>query len=91
MIHALKGRCVMAVKTITIDLEAYELLAGAKRGNESFSKAIKRILGPSSSARRLLDGLPDVLLEAGTLDCVDRLVAARSESLAASKPLNLPG
>lgn len=33
----------MAVKTITIDLEAYERLSGARvQANESFSKVIKR-------------------------------------------------
>lgn len=79
----------MAVKTITIDLEAYELLAAAKRGNESFSRVIKRVLGPSSTARRLLEGLPDAMLESGTLDRVERLVGARAASLAASKPLDL--
>jgi predicted CopG family antitoxin len=74
----------MAVKTITIDLEAYRLLKAHKRGNESFSKAIKRHFVPSRTARALLANLERVALAEETLDRIEELVRARSDDLASS-------
>ncbi len=78
----------MAVKTITIDMEAYELLATQKRGNESFSRVIKRRLRPENTASALLRRLDEVLLNEDALDRIEDVVAARAESLTASEPLD---
>lgn len=58
----------MAVKTITIDLDAYGLLSAEKRNDESFSKVIKRRLHPVRTARSLLAVLPECSLSEETLD-----------------------
>ncbi|MFZ1023213.1 MAG: antitoxin VapB family protein [Thermoplasmata archaeon] len=36
----------MASKTVALDIEAYELLKGQKRAEESFSDAVKRLAHP---------------------------------------------
>jgi predicted CopG family antitoxin len=74
----------MAVKTITIDLDAYELLSAEKRGSESFSKVIKRRLRPVRTARNLLADIPNCLLSEDTLERVEGQVRRRGESLTAS-------
>ena len=79
----------MAVKTITIDMEAYDLLGAQKRGGESFSKVIKRRLRPEKTGRALLDALPGICLETETLDVLEEIISDRQETLAASEALDL--
>jgi len=68
----------MAVKTITIDLEAYDKLASLKKEGESFSKLIKRIVSTkSSTAADLLKNLPRIALSRETLDQLDEVVRER--------------
>jgi predicted CopG family antitoxin len=78
----------MAVKTITIDMAAYELLSAEKRGNESFSKVIKRRLKPARTARRLLDSLPDCVVSEEALGHMDEVVVSRTDSPAMSPVLD---
>lgn len=74
----------MAVKTITIDMDAYELLSAEKRNDESFSKVIKRRLRPARTARSLLAILPECLLSEETLDRAETIVRDRANSPALS-------
>jgi predicted CopG family antitoxin len=67
----------MAVKTITIDLEAYEALARRKRKGESFSRVIKEHFGRASTGRDLAALLPEVRLSANTLGKLDGLIRRR--------------
>jgi predicted CopG family antitoxin len=71
-------RINMTVKTIKIDLEAYELLASRKQPDESFSKLIKRLLRPGHTAADLLADLPKLALSDETLDRLEEIVANRS-------------
>jgi predicted CopG family antitoxin len=74
----------MAVKTITIDMAAYDLLSAEKRADESFSKVIKRRLAPARSARALLAALPRCAVSDETLDHMESVVATRNVSPADS-------
>jgi predicted CopG family antitoxin len=67
----------MAVKTITIDLEAYEVLSRHKRAGQSFSQVIKERLGPVRTARDLAAALTRVSVSDATLSALDRVVRAR--------------
>ena len=67
----------MAVKTITIDLEAYALLSRHKREGQSFSQVIKSHFGPQPTAGRFLERVRSVRLEEATLDAMDDLVRRR--------------
>lgn len=71
----------MSVKTITIDMEAYDLMNADKRAGESFSKVIKRRFRTRSSANNLLERIDSVCLDSHTLNETERVVADRSKSL----------
>jgi predicted CopG family antitoxin len=64
----------MAVKTITIDLEAYDALAKRKRANESFSQVIKRTFSEERyTAKHLLENLSEVSLSEEALDRIEEI------------------
>jgi len=67
----------MAVKTITIDLEAYESLARHKRKGDSFSRVIKEHFGRRRTGRDLSALLMTLRLAPDTLAAVDRLIRDR--------------
>jgi predicted CopG family antitoxin len=67
----------MAVKTITIDLAAYEALARRKGPGESFSDVIKAHFSSAGTGRDLLSAVRSLRLENGTLDRLSRTVADR--------------
>ena len=68
----------MAVKTITIDMESYSLLASRKRSGESFSKVIKRTLGEEGkTGKNLLLNLKDLSISDDFLDHMEEIAAER--------------
>ena len=72
----------MAIKTISLEMDAYEKLSRAKRGpRESFSNVVRRALWKDlpPNARTLLENLhalmrehPEVLLAPKTLDALEK-------------------
>ncbi len=74
----------MAVKKISIDTNAYELLAADKRPGESFSKVIKRRMKPKHTAAELGQCLDELLLENDTLEELEDITRKRQNSLADS-------
>jgi predicted CopG family antitoxin len=77
----------MAVKTITIDMDAYDLLAGEKRGDESFSRVIKRKFRKANTARVLLERLDEFCLSESALKSLEKIRQARAKSPAESPVL----
>jgi predicted CopG family antitoxin len=77
----------MPVKTITIDMEAYDLLAAQKREDESFSRVIKRKLRRAHTAQVLLERLDEICLSESALTSLKRIVKARAKSPAKSPAL----
>lgn len=74
--------------TITIDLDAHELLRAEKRGDESFSHVIRRRLRPVKTARALLDAIPGCLMSEAALDGIEKVVQSRAGSSGESSKID---
>jgi hypothetical protein len=70
----------MAVKTITIDLEAYTLLARHKRDGQSFSQVIKAHFGGHPTVAGFRAILPTLRMSERALDLMDQQVHERRRS-----------
>jgi predicted CopG family antitoxin len=77
----------MAVKTITIDMAAYEALVRHKREGESFSRVIKSHFGRKRTGRDLEAVLEQVRLSEKTIDGIEAVVKARRRSPARAAKL----
>ena len=67
----------MAVKTITIDIEAYEVLSRSKKPGQSFSRVIKERLGGRKTGADLWNVLAGEPPTEATLDLIDSQVKRR--------------
>jgi predicted CopG family antitoxin len=72
----------MAVKTITIDLEAYEALSIHKKAGQSFSQVIKEHFGRRRTGRDLAALLDQVTFSEETLDAIDAVIEERRRDVA---------
>lgn len=77
----------MATKTITLDLEAYDLLRRHKRGRQSFSEVVKEHFGPRTTVADFRRALEDVVLAEETLDIIEQQIELRQKDPARSVDL----
>ena len=70
----------MVVKTITIDLEAYSLLASRKQPGHSFSDVIKVLLGRKTTAKDLWQALSALKVQGDMLNSLDEQVVQRRKN-----------
>jgi predicted CopG family antitoxin len=69
----------MAVKTITIDMDAYEALSRRKRPGQSFSQVIKEHFGTLRTGRDLRTALESLEPSDKLLEAIERIVESRAD------------
>ncbi len=77
----------MAVKTITIDMDAYEALRRHKGRGQSFSDVIKEHFGGKTTGASLARVLSELAMDPATLDEVDRMIEDRTRDAARAPTL----
>jgi predicted CopG family antitoxin len=70
----------MAVKTITIDIDAYNTLSRFKKPGQSFSQVIKEHFGPVKTGATLMRTLQTISVTEETLDNAEKIVHARKKN-----------
>jgi predicted CopG family antitoxin len=82
----MQDKC-MAVKTITINLDAYEALARHKRKGDSFSRVIKEHFGRRRTGRDLTALVGQLRLAEDTLAAAEELARNRHRDCARAASL----
>jgi predicted CopG family antitoxin len=77
----------MAVKTITIDMDAYEALRRRKRHGQSFSDVIKEHFTRGTTGAALRIAVLELRMDESTLDAVDDIIGARAGDVPRGEPL----
>ena len=77
----------MAVKTITIDMDAYEALRRRKRQGQSFSDVIKEHFTRGATGAALRVAVREIEVDESTLDAVDGIIGARAGDVPRTEPL----
>ena len=77
----------MAVKTITIDMDAYDILSRHKKPGQSFSQVIKEHLGGRKTGRQLERALRGFRISDDALDSMEGQLQARKNSKAKAPKL----
>jgi predicted CopG family antitoxin len=77
----------MAVKTITIDVDAYDTLTRHKKPGQSFSQVIKEHFGGRKTGRHLEAAIRSLRVSDEALDSMENQLRARKESKAKAPKL----